>query len=138
MTRPANKHTLLQTRVIVGSLSLSVTAMTLIFLAWPQNLACQHSLDAPWRHLGLPSRHLGSPWCHLGASLAHFGIILTPYWDLLVAILKKSCLSHVGFFQDGTLGTLVKPLRSLLSATRPSDAMAMRAAWHDLGDRGML
>ena len=43
-------------------------------------------------------------------------------------------MSHVGFFQDGTLGTHVKSLRSLLSATRPSDAMAMRAAWHDLGD----
>ena len=89
MTRPANKHTSLQTRVIVGSLSLSVPAMTPIWLAWPQNLACQHSLGAPWRHLGLPSPHLGSPWCHLGSSLA-------PYWDLLVAILKKSCFSQVG------------------------------------------
>ena len=78
MTRPANKHTSLQTRVIVGSLSLSVPTMTPIWLAWPQNLACQHRLGTPRRQLG--------------ASLAHFGNILPPYWALLVAILKKILL----------------------------------------------
>ena len=104
MTRPANKHTSLQTRVIVGSLSLSVTTMTPIWLAWPQNLACQHRLGAPWRQVGLPSRHLGAPWCHLGASLAHYGNILTPYWALLVAILKKILLEPSGiYFKIGLL-----------------------------------